>query len=57
MTRIAWLPAFVQAIKCELEEYLDVLTFESEHQLTTEPLQIDILIIKKKIFQHRENQK
>ena len=48
MTRIAWHPAFVQAIKCELEEYLDVLTFESEHQLTTEPLQIDVLIIKKK---------
>jgi hypothetical protein len=48
MARIAWHPAFVQAIQQELEEYLDVLTFESEHQLTAEPLKIDVLIIKKK---------
>jgi len=48
MTRTAWHPAFVQAITQELEDYLDVLTFESEHQLTTEPLKIDVLIIKKK---------
>jgi len=47
MTRTAWHPAFIQAIKLELENYLDVLTFESEHQLTTEPLKIDVLIIKK----------
>ena len=44
MARIAWHPAFVQAIQQELEDYLDVLTFESEHQLTTEPLKIDVLI-------------
>jgi len=48
MARIAWHPAFVQAIQQELGDYLDVLTFESEHQLTTEPLKIDVLIIKKK---------
>ena len=48
MTRTAWHPAFVQAIQHELEDYLDVLTFETEHQLTTEPLKIDVLIIKKK---------
>ena len=48
MARLAWHPAFVQAIQQELEDYLDVLTFESEHQLTTEPLRIDVLIIKKK---------
>ena len=47
MTRISWHPAFEQAIKHELEDYLDVLTFEAEHQLTTEPLKIDVLIIKK----------
>ena len=45
--RTAWHPAFVQAIQHELEDYLDVLTFEAEHQLTTEPLKIDVLIIKK----------
>jgi len=44
---ISWHPAFVQAIQLELEDYLDVLTFEMEHQLTTEPLKIDVLIIKK----------
>jgi hypothetical protein len=48
MTRTSWHPAFVQAIQQELEDYLDVLTFESEHQLTTEPLRIDVLIVKKK---------
>ena len=48
MARLAWHPAFVQAIQQELEDYLDVLTFESECQLTTEPLRIDVLIIKKK---------
>ena len=48
MTRTAWHPAFLQAIQLELEDYLDVLTFESEYQLTTEPLKIDVLIIKKK---------
>ena len=46
-TRTAWHPAFLQAIKQELDDYKDVLTFESEHQLTTEPLKIDVLIIKK----------
>ena len=47
MTRISWHPAFIQAFQLELEDYLEVLTFESEHQLTTEPLKIDVLIIKK----------
>jgi hypothetical protein len=45
---IAWHPAFFQAIQLELEAYLDVLEFTSEHQLTSEPLQIDAVIIKKK---------
>ncbi|MDR2535146.1 MAG: hypothetical protein LBD29_03830 [Treponema sp.] len=44
---IAWDPAFFQALQLELEAYLEVLHFESEHQLTTEPLKIDVLIIKK----------
>jgi len=48
MARISWHPAFVQAIQHELEDYLHILTFEAEHQLTTEPLKIDVLIIKKK---------
>ena len=47
MARRSWHPAFVQAIQHELVEYRECLTFESEHQLTTEPLRIDVLIIKK----------
>jgi len=48
MARTSWHPAFAQAIENELEECQDALTFETEHQLTTEPLKIDVLIIKKK---------
>jgi len=48
MSRISWHPAFVQAIEHELEDHRNDLSFESEHQLTTEPLKIDVLIIKKK---------
>ena len=48
MARIAWHPAFVEAFQTELEEYLDVLTFEPEHQLTSEPLRIDLLVVRKK---------
>ena len=48
MARIVWHPAFAQAIENEFEDSKDALTFETEHQLTTEPLRIDVLIIKKK---------
>ncbi|MDR3182869.1 MAG: hypothetical protein LBT89_08135 [Planctomycetaceae bacterium] len=48
MERVAWHPAFVQAIQLELAEYKDVLEYESEYQLTSEPLKIDVLIIKKR---------
>jgi hypothetical protein len=47
MARTSWHPAFVQAIESELEDCKNALTFEAEHQLTTEPLRIDVLIIKK----------
>jgi hypothetical protein len=45
--KIYWHPAFIQAMQQELFEYLDSLEFISEHQLTAEPLQIDLVIIKK----------
>jgi len=48
MIRTSWHPAFAQAIEHELEDSKDALTFEAEHQLTAEPLRIDVLIIKKK---------
>jgi hypothetical protein len=44
---ISWHPAFVQAIKLELEPYRDALEFIPEYQLTSEPLEIDVVIIKK----------
>jgi hypothetical protein len=44
---IAWHPAFIQAFKLELEPYRDVLEFIPEYQLTSEPLRIDLAVIKK----------
>ncbi|MDR1142496.1 MAG: hypothetical protein LBL62_12450 [Planctomycetaceae bacterium] len=47
MSRTVWHPAFFGAIRLELSDYWDVLEFEAESQLTSEPLKIDVLIIKK----------
>jgi hypothetical protein len=44
---IPWHPAFVQALKLELEQYKDALEFTSEFRLTAEPLEIDLVIVKK----------
>ncbi|WP_010258101.1 hypothetical protein [Treponema primitia] len=46
--RITWHTAFYDAIRLELIDYRDVLEFTIEHQLTREPLRIDMVIIKKK---------
>jgi len=45
--RIFWHPAFFEAIQMELEEYSASLQFISEFQLSSEPLRIDVVIIKK----------
>jgi len=45
--KLHWHPAFLQAIKVELIDFKDVLEFREEYYLTTEPLRIDLLIIKK----------
>jgi len=45
--KLHWHPAFLQAIQVELIDYKDVLEFKEEYSLTTEPLRIDLLIIKK----------
>jgi len=44
---LAWHPAFVEAIQLELESYSAYLEFHPEYQLTSEPLRIDCLVIKK----------
>jgi len=46
-TRIAWHPAFVEALQLELEAYGDFLEFCPEHPLTSEPLKIDCVVVKK----------
>jgi hypothetical protein len=46
-SHIAWHPAFIEALQMELEGYLDALEFHPEFQLTSEPLKIDCVIIKK----------
>jgi hypothetical protein len=45
--KLKWHPAFFQAIQLELVDYRDALEFKYEYQLTTEPLRVDLLIIKK----------
>jgi hypothetical protein len=46
--KIPWHPAFVQALQLELEDYADALEFRAEYQLTSEPLRIDVVVVKKK---------
>jgi hypothetical protein len=46
-SNIHWHPAFVEAIKMELKPYLDKIEILPEVPLTTEPLKIDCIIIKK----------
>jgi hypothetical protein len=45
--KLKWHPAFLQALQLELIEYKNSLQFKYEYQLTSEPLRIDLLIIKK----------
>ncbi len=47
-TKIQWHPGFVAAMDLELREYRKDLVFEKEYSLNTKPLEIDLLIIKKK---------
>jgi hypothetical protein len=44
---IPWHAAFFEAIQMELDEYSQDLQFTSEFQLNTQPLKIDVVIIKK----------
>ena len=46
--RTKWHPAFCNIIELELMENAEGLTFNSEYNLSREPLKIDLLVIKKK---------
>jgi hypothetical protein len=50
--KIYWHEAFFKALQLELHDYIDVLTFVSEHQLSKEALIMDALIIKKEAGAH-----
>ena len=44
--RIQWHPAFCSAMKLELKENKDSLSFQDEYTLNNQPLKMDLLIIK-----------
>ncbi len=44
---LQWHPAFYAGLQIEFREEADKLIFEREHNLSTKPMQIDVLIIKK----------
>ena len=45
--KIFWHKAFYEAMKLELHEYLQYLTFEEEYPLSKEALAMDMLVVKK----------
>ena len=49
--KIYWHDAFYAALQLELHDYKDALTFEDNHALSKEALEIDMLIIKKMLHQ------
>jgi len=42
-----WHPAYVGAVGIELEDFMDQLDLESEHDLAKLPMKIDLLVVKK----------
>lgn len=50
--KLQWHPALDAALQIELEENLSDLIFDAEHLLSKKPMQIDLLIIKKRSDVH-----
>ena len=44
---LQWHPAFYADVQIELAENASNLMFENEHQLSTKPMEVDVVIIKK----------
>ena len=55
-TNIHWHPGFVAAMDLELRENRSDLQYEKEYNLNTKPLEVDLLIIKKKADLHLKNE-
>lgn len=49
-SKIQWHPAFYAGLQIEFNEEAHKLIFENEHNLSKKPMQIDVLIIKKRSF-------
>ena len=49
-TKIQWHPGFVVAMNLEFAENREQLIFEKEYNLNTKPLEIDLLVVKKRSF-------
>ncbi len=55
-TKVQWHPGFVAAMELELEENQDDLIFQKEYNLNTRPLEIDLLVIRKNVSTHIDNE-
>lgn len=47
-TKVQWHPAFAAALHIELQDELEKIIIEEEHLLGKKPMQMDVLVIKKK---------
>ena len=45
--RINWHQGFYGGIELELRDYRDILDFDTEHELSKQPIRMDMLIVKK----------
>ena len=52
--RIQWHSAFVAALKLELKNYIEHLTFMTEYELTGRPKYVDLILLKKEEIGHEE---
>lgn len=54
LKRVQWHDAFVAALKLELKEYKDYLTFLPEYEITNRPKFIDLILLKKDEIENEE---
>ncbi len=54
--KIQWHPGFIVAMDMEFKKDREKPDFESEHNLNTKPLEIDLLVIKKEPYAEMQNE-